>query len=68
MDSPYFARVDFREDGETEEMKCYVGRFSFSYHNELLICDWRSRLQGCFMTVKLEKPVMIHPAKPWKAN
>ena len=63
MDSPYFARVDFREDGETEEMKCYVGRFSFSYHNELLICDWRSPVARLFYDCKIGKASYDSPCK-----
>lgn len=45
--SPYFARIDFCEKGgETE--KYYIGRFSFSHNDELLIVDWRAPVAGMF--------------------
>lgn len=47
-DSPYFARVDFQPDGNQTAAKHYIGRFSFSHENELLICDWRSPIASTF--------------------
>lgn len=47
-DSPYFARVDFQPDGDQVAAKHYIGRFSFSHENELLICDWRSPIASTF--------------------
>lgn len=47
LDSPYFARVDFRAAGGPPS-KCYIGRFSFSWEDELLVCDWRSPVASLF--------------------
>ncbi|MCQ4864440.1 HelD family protein [Pseudoflavonifractor phocaeensis] len=46
-EAPYFARVDFRADGE-EVAAHYIGPFAFRHENELLICDWRSPVAGLF--------------------
>lgn len=47
-ESPYFSRIDFREDSSEEAIAYYIGRFSFSYENELLIFDWRAPIAGMF--------------------
>ncbi len=50
LDSPYFARVDFRydEDGETE--KIHIGLYSFIDHGSMsvLVHDWRAPIAGIF--------------------
>ncbi|PXV86886.1 DNA helicase-2/ATP-dependent DNA helicase PcrA [Lachnotalea glycerini] len=48
QDSPYFARIDFREENEKQAMATYIGKFSFTYDNELLISDWRSPVASMF--------------------
>lgn len=47
-DSPYFARIDFRETSEKAPEAFYIGRFAFSWDDELLICDWRSPVASMF--------------------
>ena len=47
-DSPYFARVDFREAQQRKEAAYYIGPFAFRHQGELLICDWRSPVAGLF--------------------
>lgn len=47
-DSPYFARVDFRERGEGEALRHYIGPSAFRHKGELLICDWRSPVASLF--------------------
>lgn len=47
-DSPYFARIDFREAATEAPETFYIGRFAFSCDDELLICDWRSPLASMF--------------------
>lgn len=47
-ESPYFARIDFCEDGECEPEVYYIGRSAFQYKNELLIFDWRAPVSGMF--------------------
>ncbi len=46
-DSPYFARIDFREDGG-EDARFYIGRFAFDRDGSLLVSDWRSPVAGMF--------------------
>ncbi len=47
-ESPYFARIDFK--GETEQManSYYIGRFTFTHENEILIFDWRAPIASMF--------------------
>ena len=47
-DSPYFARIDFREEQEEEGQPYYIGRFAFQYENEPLVFDWRAPISGKF--------------------
>lgn len=47
-DSPYFARVDFKERGEQETLCHYIGPSAFRHKGELLICDWRSPVASLF--------------------
>lgn len=47
LDSPYFARIDFRAEKEAPS-SFYIGRFAYRHHDELLISDWRSPLAGMF--------------------
>ena len=46
--SPYFARIDFREEPEEEADRFYIGSFAFSHQKELLIFDWRAPVAGMF--------------------
>ena len=54
IDSPYFARIDFRFDGETESEPFYIGRFSFvdNYKN-MLIYDWRAPVSSMYYDFEL---------------
>ena len=47
-ESPYFSRIDFREDNSEESIAYYIGRFSFNYGDELLIFDWRAPIASMF--------------------
>ena len=47
-ESPYFSRIDFQENESRESVEYYIGRFSFSYENELLIFDWRAPIASMF--------------------
>lgn len=53
LDSPYFARIDFRQETEVEADSYYIGRFAFQYDHELLISDWRSPIAGMFYDCEL---------------
>lgn len=48
LDSPYFARMDFREASQETPAAFYIGRFAFSHKGELLISDWRSPVASMF--------------------
>lgn len=48
--SPYFARIDFKFNGEEEFEKIYIGRSSLrnnSYH-EMYVYDWRAPIASIF--------------------
>lgn len=47
-ESPYFSRIDFRADNTEEATAYYIGRFSFSHGNGLLIFDWRAPIASLF--------------------
>ncbi|WP_331676170.1 HelD family protein [Anaerotignum propionicum] len=47
-ESPYFARIDFHTNEDTETMKHYIGRFAFTHENQLLILDWRAPIASMF--------------------
>lgn len=48
-DSPYFARIDFQEEGEDEEA-LYIGKYGFTDLStyDQLICDWRSEIASLY--------------------
>ncbi len=50
MKSPYFARIDFRFEGDVEPEKVYIGRSSLSNEKstEMYIYDWRSPIASVF--------------------
>lgn len=48
LDSPYFARIDFREASRETPSAFYIGRFAFSHDGKLLISDWRSPVASMF--------------------
>ena len=48
LDSPYFARIDFREEGTEERLPLYIGRFNFLHNEEILVYDWRAPVSSMF--------------------
>lgn len=48
--APFFARIDFREDGEPAPEKVYIGRFGLMDDDTLdfLVYDWRSPVASMF--------------------
>lgn len=49
MDSPYFARIDFRPNDEGGAEPFYIGRFSYvDQKGNMLICDWRAPISGMY--------------------
>lgn len=47
-ESPYFARIDFCPEGDSKADKYYIGRFTFSHVNKLLVFDWRAPIASMF--------------------
>ena len=47
-DSPYFARIDFAENGRLPAVPWYIGRFGFEVDHDPLILDWRAPLSSMF--------------------
>lgn len=50
IESPYFARIDFRFDDEDEFEKIYIGRSSLrkNSYQEMYVYDWRSPIASIF--------------------
>lgn len=50
LDSPFFGRVDFRYEGETQIEKFYIGIGNFAEHTGdiPLVYDWRAPVSGLF--------------------
>ncbi len=56
-DSPYFAAITFRYEGEEEEETYYIGigDFSPSKAAEPLVCDWRAPISSLFYDYEVGK-------------
>ncbi|WP_419038354.1 HelD family protein [Enterocloster bolteae] len=65
-DSPYFARIDFKEE-EEEGQPYYIGRFAFQYENEPLIFDWRAPISSMFYDCEVGEAGFLAPAG-WTAG
>ncbi|NMP37338.1 MAG: UvrD-helicase domain-containing protein [Clostridiales bacterium] len=50
LKEPYFARVDFRQDGEDEAEKIYIGLKNLYDEDtmEMFVCDWRAPVASLF--------------------
>lgn len=49
LDSPYFARINFTQKGETEPLKVYIGKFSFwDIKSEYEVFDWRAPIASVY--------------------
>lgn len=54
IDSPYFARIDFKHVDEDEAEPVYIGRFSYvDKEGDILIYDWRAPISGLFYDFEL---------------
>lgn len=54
QDSPYFARVDFRESGIEEKEKIYIGRSTLMDDaQDMMVFDWRSPIASVFYRYEL---------------
>lgn len=50
MGSPFFARIDFREQGHSDIERVYIGIGSFrdDAHDEFLVYDWRAPISSLY--------------------
>lgn len=49
LESPYFGRIDFLEEGEESPEKCYIGISSLvNDENDILVYDWRAPISSMF--------------------
>ena len=66
--SPYFGRVDFKED--EEDQRIYIGRFGVTPEGayEPLVVDWRAPVSSLFYTSSLGKNVYTAPVGEVEAN
>ena len=50
LKSPYFGRIDFKEEGEDDAEKIYIGIYNLSKAGsmEILVYDWRAPISGMF--------------------
>ena len=63
-DSPYFAAITFRYEGEDEEETYYIGigDFSPSKADVPLVCDWRAPISGLFYDYDVGRASFKSPA------
>lgn len=63
-DSPFFARIDFREASASDPTAFYIGRSSFSHAGTLMVSDWRSPVAGMFYDNEVGPAGYDAPAGP----
>ena len=51
--SPYFARIDFRPQGEELANPYYIGLYAFRYQQQLYVIDWRSPVASMYYDFEL---------------
>lgn len=61
--SPWFGRIDFREDGESETERIYLGIASFrdEENDEFLVHDWRAPISSLYYDAA---PGLVHFETP----
>ena len=45
---PYFARIDFKEDGKNSAEKIYIGIGAVKDGGDILVCDWRAPVSSMY--------------------
>ncbi len=60
---PYFARVDFQENGSEKEEKLYIGKMSLARDEdqEIIIVDWRAPIANLYYEGRLGNSSYICP-------
>lgn len=61
---PYFARVDFRENGSEKTEKLYIGKMSLmrDEDQEMIIVDWRAPISNLYYEGRLGKAAYNSPS------
>ena len=60
---PYFARIDFKEDGEEKVSQCYLGKVGMSdYDNNIITVDWRAPIASMYYDSNVGKTSYEAPA------
>ncbi|MDP4145419.1 MAG: RNA polymerase recycling motor HelD [Bacillota bacterium] len=60
--SPYFARMDFLENGEEKAEKCYIGISNLINDNfDFLVYDWRAPISSMFYDYEIGEAEYICP-------
>lgn len=70
LDSPYFARIDFTENGFDDTEKIYIGLFNLMDEetHEIKIFDWRAPISSIFYRSETGPVEYIAPAGKIKGN
>lgn len=63
LSTPYFARVDFKEENSSKAEKIYIGKMSLmrSEDNEMLITDWRAPVATLYYEGRIGEAVYESP-------
>ena len=48
INKPYFARIDFQEDGKSQKNKIYIGIGVVKNEKDVLVCDWRAPISSMY--------------------
>ncbi len=59
VSSPYFARLDFKEEGYSDEETIYIGYLSLLDGSDVLICDWRADICSMYYDSPLGKTFYV---------
>ena len=70
LDSPYFGRIDFREEGEEAEDVIYIGTYSIRNNKtfRFYVYDWRSPIASMYYEYELGKAEYEAPIGTIKGN
>lgn len=70
IQSPYFARIDFKRKGEKNVSPIYIGLYNFSGDSKTgnLIYDWRAPISSMFYDFELGKAFFISPSGKIEGN
>lgn len=63
LSKPYFARIDYQEDGRTELEKIYIGKMCLmrDEDHEMIIVDWRAPVANLYYEERLGDAAYICP-------